>query len=93
MLTLTQTIAVKGDVLVQDLGGELVLLNLENEEYFGLDDVGSAMWSALKELGSLQLAYNRLLEKYEVEPEVLERDFLELVEQWVQHDLVEVVDS
>jgi sorbitol-specific phosphotransferase system component IIA len=93
MLTLMQTVAVKGDVLVQDLGGELVLLNLENEEYFGLDDVGSAMWSLLKEMGSLQLTYDCLLEKYEVEPEVLKQDFLELVEKWIQNDLVEVTDS
>ena len=39
MLTLIHQIEIAPDVLVQELNGELVLLNLANEEYFGLDDV------------------------------------------------------
>lgn len=90
MLTLSQQIAIEPDVLVQELGGELVLLNLATEEYFGLDDVGNAMWSALKETGSVQSAYDRLLEQYDVDPEVLKQDLLNLIEQFVEHDLVKV---
>jgi Coenzyme PQQ synthesis protein D (PqqD) len=90
-LTLNQSLLIKPDVLVQELEGELVLLNLESEEYFGLDDVGSAMWLTLKETGSIQAAYDRLLEKYDVEPEELKSDFLELIETWLHHGLLEVV--
>jgi Coenzyme PQQ synthesis protein D (PqqD) len=93
MLTLTQKVAVKPDILVQDMGGELVLLNLDSEEYFGLDDVGNAMWSCLKEADSLQVAYDLLLDRYEVDPEELKQDFLNLVEKFVEHELVEVVEA
>lgn len=93
MLTLTQKVAVKPDILVQDMGGELVLLNLDSEEYFGLDDVGNAMWSCLKESDSLQVAYDRLLDRYEVDPEELKQDFLNLVAQFVEHELVEIVEA
>ncbi len=92
MLALTQQISIEKDILVQEMGGELVLLNLETEEYFGLDDVGNAMWSCLKESGSLQIAYDRLLEIYDVDPEELKQDFLSLVEQFVKHDLVEIIN-
>ncbi len=90
VMTLTQQIEIAPDVLVQELSGELVLLNLATEEYFGLDDVGNAMWSALKETGSVQSAYDRLLEQYDVDPEVLKQDFLSLIEQFIEHDLVKV---
>jgi hypothetical protein len=90
-LTLTQSVVMKPDVLVQDLEGELVLLSLGSEEYFGLDDVGSAMWTALKDFGSIQLACDRLLAQYDVAPEELQADLLELVEKWLHHGLVEVV--
>jgi Coenzyme PQQ synthesis protein D (PqqD) len=90
VLTLTHQIEIAPDVLVQELGGELVLLNLASEEYFGLDDVGNAMWSALKETGSMQIAYDRLLEQYDVDSEVLKQDFLNLIEQFVEHDLVKI---
>ena len=93
MLTLTQQISITKDVLVQEMSGELVLLNLATEEYFGLDDVGNAMWTCLKESGSLQVAYDRLLEMYEVEPEQLKQDLLKLVEQFVEHGLVEITDT
>ncbi|PSB55402.1 PqqD family protein [Chamaesiphon polymorphus] len=92
MLILTQKVAVKKDILVQDMGGELVLLNLASEEYFGLDDIGNVMWSCLKESDSLQSAYDRLLERFDVSPEVLKQDFLNLVAQFVEHDLVEVTN-
>jgi hypothetical protein len=93
LLTLTQSVAMRPDVLIQDLEGELVLLSLESEEYFGLDDVGSAMWTALRDCGSLQLAYEHLLAQYDVAPEKLQADFLALVEKWLHHGLVEMVDS
>jgi len=93
MLTLKQQIAIEPDVLIQELSGELVLLNLVTEEYFGLDDVGNAMWSALKEADSLQVAYDRLLEHYDVAPELLKQDFLNLIEQFVEHDLVKITGA
>jgi Coenzyme PQQ synthesis protein D (PqqD) len=93
MLTLTQRISIKQDVLVQEMGGELVLLNLETEEYFGLDDVGNAMWSSISASGSLQIAYDRLLEQYDVDPAELKQDFLNLVEKFIEHELVEVIES
>lgn len=91
--TLALSISMKEDVLVQELGGELVLLNLDSEEYFGLDTVGASMWQILQETGSIQATYDRLLEQYEVEPEQLKQDLLELIEKFVDHGLVELADS
>jgi hypothetical protein len=92
MMTITfdQTIIMKEDVLVQDLGGELVLLSLDREEYFGLDDVGTQMWNTLKEVGSLQTAYEQLLTVYSVEPDELKQDLLDLVNRLYDNRLVEI---
>jgi Coenzyme PQQ synthesis protein D (PqqD) len=51
------------------------------------------MWSALKEADSLQVAYDCLLDRYDVDPEELKQDFLNLVEQFVKHGLVEITES
>jgi Coenzyme PQQ synthesis protein D (PqqD) len=93
MLLLTQKVSVKKDILVQEMGAELVLLNLASEEYFGLDDIGNIMWNYLAESGSLQVTYDRLLEKYDADPTELKQDFLNLVERFIEHDLVEIADS
>ena len=39
--------AVPKDVLFQDLGEEVVLLEVESGQYYGLNEVGARMWSLL----------------------------------------------
>jgi hypothetical protein len=92
-VTLTQTVVIQDDVLVQTLSNELVLLKLGSEEYFGLDDVGGTMWTALKESGSVQAAYDRLLAHYNADPDVLKQDLFTLIRTFVDHDLVHITQA
>ncbi|MGK7927184.1 MAG: PqqD family protein [Spirulina sp.] len=91
--TLTQKVSLAEDVLIQDLAGESVLLNLESEEYFGLDEVGTRMLAVLNESESIQAAYRVLLAEYEVDGIQLKQDLLELIEQLSEHGLVKVTGS
>ncbi len=86
-------ISVPEDILIQDLGGELVLLNLQSEHYFGLDNVGTSMWHAVTKTGSLEAACQQLLTEYETEPQQLQQDLRELVEQLVTHGLLQIVEA
>ena len=89
-LSFDQRISVPADVLVQELEGESVLLNLRSERYFGLDEVGTRMWAVLSKSESIQQAYDTLLAEYEVEPDVLRRDLLNLIDKLIEHGLVEI---
>jgi hypothetical protein len=89
-VTFDQRILVPEDVLVQELEGESVLLNLKSERYFGLDEVGTRMWAVLSNSESIQQAYDVLLGEYEVEPHVLRRDLLNLIDRLIEHGLVEI---
>lgn len=40
-------VSVSAGILVRELAGKSVLLNLGSESYFGLDDVSTCMWTAL----------------------------------------------
>jgi hypothetical protein len=77
-------------VLIQELAGEAVLLHLEREQYFGLDDVGTRMWKAVTESASIQEGYEALLREFEADPEQLRQDLSELLTQLVEHGLLEV---
>lgn len=87
-LSFTTRVSVPENVLIQELQGETVFLNLDSESYLGLDEVGTSMWNAIVTSPSLQVAYERLLEEYEVEPERLRDDLCNLVEDLVKHGLV-----
>ena len=67
-------ITVPDSVLVRELGGESVLLNLASESYFGLDESGTRMWGALTTSPSVGEAFDALLAEYEVEPDRLRAD-------------------
>ena len=90
-LALTQKVALAEDVLIQELSGESVLLNLETEQYFGLDEVGSRMLSVLNDMESIQAASAILQAEYDVDPDKLQKDLLELIQKCAEHGLVKVI--
>ncbi len=67
-----------------------MLLNLQSEQYFGLDEVGTRMWFALTSANSMQEAYEALLAEYDVDAEKLRQDLQGLVEKLVEKGLIEV---
>lgn len=73
------------DVLLQDLEGEAVLLNLANGQYYGLDQASTHMYKTLASSASVRAAYEALLQEYQVEPARLgadlERFLAHLLEQ------------
>jgi hypothetical protein len=86
-------VSVPRDVLIQELDGEAVLLNLDGGRYFGLDEVGTHMWKALTTSASIASVYEALLAEYDVDPQALRRDLEELVEKLVEHGLVAVAEK
>jgi hypothetical protein len=80
-LNLKQTIALAPDVISQEVSGETVLLDLESENYFGLDEVGTRIWQLIKETNDLSSIYNTLLDEYEVSGERLQQDLTVLLSE------------
>jgi Coenzyme PQQ synthesis protein D (PqqD) len=73
-MNLNQTITLSPDVISQEVSGETVLLDLESENYFGLDEVGTRIWQLIKETNDLQIIFNTLLDEYEVKEDRLQQD-------------------
>jgi hypothetical protein len=76
------------DVVTRRLDGELVLLNLLTENYFGLDEVGTRMWEVLSSAPTVQVGFDQLLSEYDVEAPRLRRDLEKLLSQLVKHGLI-----
>src|ERR1044071_65143 len=87
-ISLTDRVTVPDGVLVSHLQEESVILNLESERYFGLDDVGTRFLTVLTSSESIEAAYKRLSEEYDVDPQVLRHDLLALVENLVDQGLL-----
>lgn len=49
-------VAIDADVLFQEMEERVVLLNIRNEQYYGLKDVAARFWQLLQEDGSTEHA-------------------------------------
>ena len=78
------------NVLMREVEGEAVLLDLDTESYFGLDNVGARMWSVVNSSDSVEAAYELLKSEYDVDAETLREDLQALVEEWVQKGLARI---
>jgi hypothetical protein len=90
-VSFTQRAIIPEGVLLRELSGEAVILNLNTEHYFGLDDIGTRMWLLLTSSPTLQAAFEALLEEYAVDADTLRRDLTELITNLVEHDLLELI--
>ena len=62
------------DVLFQEVEGETVLLDPEEERYFVLDHVGTRVWQLLAEHRDVDAVVAQMLREFEVEEATLRRD-------------------
>src|SRR6476646_1643629 len=76
------------DVVVRDLAGESVLLNLSTGTYFGLDAVGTRLWHLIAEHGATTLVLKILLTEYKVDATRLQKALDALIEQLLAKGLL-----
>jgi hypothetical protein len=89
----TQRASIPKDVMVRDVAGESVILNLNTETYFGLDEVGTRMWNSLQQGRTIQEAYEDLIGEYDIDPATLRNDFQKLIENLVKHGLLALIET
>jgi len=90
-MQINKTITFAETVFAQEVDGEMVLLDMESENYFGLDEVGTSIWQAIQDDdGDLDKVFAALLAQYEVPEAVLKSDLLNFVEKLQESGLIEV---
>jgi hypothetical protein len=89
-ISFSDRVRIPDEVLISRLQEESVILNLDSERYFGLDDVGTRVLSVLSTSDSIAAAYESLREEYDVDDQVLRQDLLALVESLLQQGIIEV---
>ena len=87
---LLEKVVLSKDVLTQEVSGEMVLMDLSSEQYFGLDAVGARVWNLLEQGTAPADLLSILLREYEVEQLQLESDIEELLGQLLEAGLLRV---
>ncbi len=85
-------ISVSANLLVSNVADEVVILNCNNETYYGLNKTGSRVWDSLTKGHSILDTYEILLMDFGVKNETLLRDILNLIEKLSEQGLVKIAD-
>ena len=64
----------KPSVVFQQVEGEMVLLDLDREQYFALDPIGTRCWQLLAEHGDVERIVTTMVAEYDVDEHTLRED-------------------
>ncbi len=92
MTGLQSAVHIKDGVLFREVAGESVLLDMASGTYFGLDPVGTRMWSLLAEHKRLEPVYHSLRQEFDVTDDQLLGDLMGLVTELASRGLLEIHD-
>jgi Coenzyme PQQ synthesis protein D (PqqD) len=88
----TPSFAIPANVLHRQVDGQMVLLDLDSERYFGLNEVGADIVTRLTQQ-PFASALAELTRDYEVDPAVLHRDVADLLDALMKARLLERVED
>lgn len=78
-IQITDQFTISDEVLSQEVNGETVLLDLKGESYFGLNQVGTRVWTLLEADHSVADLVDVLYREYDTTKTELEIDVLDLL--------------
>jgi hypothetical protein len=89
-IPLTATVVASSDLLVSEFGTELVILNLKDGVYYGLEDVGLRIWKLLQQPTTIAAILEALVAEYDIDGKRCERDVRALLSELSSRGLVSI---
>lgn len=92
MLTKETSIKKSPNAIESEIDGDVVLMNIDNNEYYSMDNIGSSIWKMLDEPIRIAEIIDQLLEKYDVSPETCEKDTMKFLNQLLEKQIIAIDD-
>jgi hypothetical protein len=80
----------KGNI-VSEMGGEKVMLSIENGKYYNLGEVGGEIWELIQEPIKVNQVVSILMTNYEVEQADCEEQVISFLNQLNEEGLIEII--
>jgi len=79
------------NMVTSNLDGEVVMMSVEHEEYYGLDEIGTRIWELLAKPLMVEELITSLTNEFEVERQECEHDTLEFLEELLSKELIQLM--
>jgi len=91
MLSYNSIVVRCGSVVEAQIDGEIVAMNVESGNCYGLNSIGTRIWSFLAEPVCVSSIFEQLEAEYDVEPETCKREVLTLLNELHAEKLISTV--
>jgi len=76
------------EIMQSKIGEDVVMLDIDTGFYFGLDAVGSTIWSHLSHPISFEELISRLMSKYDIDQETCETETRLFLKQLLEKNII-----
>lgn len=83
----------RDEIVAAPVENELVMMSIERDAYFGLDELGSRVWTLLESPASIGEICDQLMAEYEVDASECRTVVAGLLEELATHELVRRVEE
>ena len=81
MVALNEVLQQGKDQIATDVDGEVVMMSVQQGEYYGLDSVGSRIWELFEQPKTTEQVIDVLTAEYEVDRKTCEQDVIQFVDE------------
>ena len=76
------------DLVAADMDGDLVMMSIDNGEYYGVGGVGPRVWELLESPRTVEQISAAIVDEFEVEADTCREDILGFIRQLLDMGLV-----
>ncbi len=89
-LTLDTMISRSPDLMVSQVGEEIMMMDIQKGMYYALNPVSARVWTLLDPACTVKALCDHLLAEYEVEPERCAREIIQVLSTMLERDMITV---
>ncbi|WP_322907494.1 lasso peptide biosynthesis PqqD family chaperone [Paenibacillus campi] len=89
----TQRIVQNQNYIASDMNGEKVMLDVQSGKYYNLGMIGGRIWDLSAQPATVDEIVARLLQEYDVAPELCKQQVSTFIGQMLSEGLVEIDDQ
>ena len=79
-----------GDQVTAKVDDEVVMMSMQQGEYYGLDSIGSRIWELFAKPNSVENIIETLMQEYDVDRKTCEKDVQEFIQKLVDKGLLKI---
>jgi hypothetical protein len=86
-----ETIVRRSDAVISsDLGGDIVMMDIEKGNYYGLENVAARIWALTEEPATVESLCNRLSGEYRVSTEQCREEVLAFLDELINKNIIQI---